>query len=616
MGLLDLVEQDHPVGSAPHRLGELAAFLVADVAGRRAEHPADGVPLLVFAHVDAHQRVLVVEQELGQRLGQLGLADAAGAQEDEAADGSPGILEPAARPAQGIGHGRDRLILADDPLVQLLLHAQQFGRFPFQHGVDRDAGPAGHHGRDVLCLDHLVQPGRLAPGRVTDLVLPGQLEPLALELGRARIVVGREGRVLVGLERHQPFLDLLERRRYGVQRHAQAGSGFVHQVDGFVRQPPVGDIAVRESGRGHQRLVGEGDLVVLFVAVAHAAQDLDGVIHRGLIHVDRRKPAFQRAILLDVLPVFIQCGGADATQFPASQRRFEHVAGVHRALGRARAHHGVQLIDEKDDLALGFLHLFDGGFEALLELAAEPSTGDHRAQVQAHQPLANQALGHVLLDDLLRQALDDGGLAHARFTDQHRIILGAPAEHLDHAQDLGVAADDRVQFAGAGGLGQVAGEPLQGPVTPFGRGAAGLLAAAALFDGFQEHLPGDAGLAQQVGGEAVPLARDAQQQMFGGDVFVFQLPRLFSGLVDHALQPRGDEHLGDVLLRIEAGAHGARGALQVVLQPLLYGLDLRAQAAQDLRRQTLGLLQQRQEQVLDVHLGVAIALHDLISTHG
>ena len=34
--LLDLVEQHDRVGLAPHRLGELAALLVADVAGRRA----------------------------------------------------------------------------------------------------------------------------------------------------------------------------------------------------------------------------------------------------------------------------------------------------------------------------------------------------------------------------------------------------------------------------------------------------------------------------------------------------------------------------------------------------------------------------------------------------
>jgi hypothetical protein len=39
--LLDLVEEDDAIGLAPHRLGELAALVVADVAGRRADEPRD-----------------------------------------------------------------------------------------------------------------------------------------------------------------------------------------------------------------------------------------------------------------------------------------------------------------------------------------------------------------------------------------------------------------------------------------------------------------------------------------------------------------------------------------------------------------------------------------------
>ena len=38
--LLDLVEQDHAVGLAAHRLGQVAALLVADVARRRADQAA------------------------------------------------------------------------------------------------------------------------------------------------------------------------------------------------------------------------------------------------------------------------------------------------------------------------------------------------------------------------------------------------------------------------------------------------------------------------------------------------------------------------------------------------------------------------------------------------
>ena len=83
MRLLDLIEQDHRVGPAPRRFGELAALFEADVAGRRSDQPRDGVLLLVLAHVDADHRPLVIEQEFRERSRQLGLADAGGPKEQE-----------------------------------------------------------------------------------------------------------------------------------------------------------------------------------------------------------------------------------------------------------------------------------------------------------------------------------------------------------------------------------------------------------------------------------------------------------------------------------------------------------------------------------------------------
>ena len=97
--------------------------------------------LHVLAHVDADHGLLVVEQELGQRAGQLGLADAGGAQEDERADRPVRVLEPGARAADGVGDGLDRLVLADDALVQPLLHLEQLLPLALQQARDRDAGP-------------------------------------------------------------------------------------------------------------------------------------------------------------------------------------------------------------------------------------------------------------------------------------------------------------------------------------------------------------------------------------------------------------------------------------------------------------------------------------------
>ena len=155
VGLLDLVEQDHRVGTAAHGLGELPALVVADVAGRRPDEARHRVLLHVLGHVDPDHVRLVVEQEVGQRPRQLGLAHAGRPQKDERADRAVRILQPGAGPANGVGDGRHRLVLADDAVVESLLHVQQARLLPLQHLVDGDAGPLRDDRGDVL-LRHLL----------------------------------------------------------------------------------------------------------------------------------------------------------------------------------------------------------------------------------------------------------------------------------------------------------------------------------------------------------------------------------------------------------------------------------------------------------------------------
>ena len=103
----------------------------------------------------------------------------------------------------------------------------------------------------------------------------------------------------------------------------------------------------------------------------------------GWLDDDRLEAALQGRVLLDVLAVLIQRGGADAVQFAARQQRLQHVGGVHGAFGRARAHDRVQLVDEQDDATFGLLHFLEHGLQALLELAAVLGAGDQRAQVHS-----------------------------------------------------------------------------------------------------------------------------------------------------------------------------------------------------------------------------------------
>ena len=88
---------------AAHLLGELAALFVADVAGRGTEQPRDGVLLAELRHVELDQRVLVAEQELGERLGELGLTDTGRAGEDERATGTLRVLQTGAGAADRPG---------------------------------------------------------------------------------------------------------------------------------------------------------------------------------------------------------------------------------------------------------------------------------------------------------------------------------------------------------------------------------------------------------------------------------------------------------------------------------------------------------------------------------
>ena len=137
--LLDLVEQDHAVALAAHRLGQLAALVEADVAGRRADEPRHVVALHELAHVDLDERVLAAEHELGERPRQLGLADPGGPHEDERADRPLRVLEPGPRAPDGAADRVDRLLLADDAAVEGVLHVEQPLLLLLADADDRDA---------------------------------------------------------------------------------------------------------------------------------------------------------------------------------------------------------------------------------------------------------------------------------------------------------------------------------------------------------------------------------------------------------------------------------------------------------------------------------------------
>ncbi len=219
------------------------------------------------------------------------------------------------------------------------------------------------------------------------------------------------------LELDQAAVEPVHFLRLGINFHADARGRLVHQINRLVRQIAVGDVAVRQHGGGDDGRVGDFHPVMHFIAFVQAAQNGDGVLDARFVHQHFLETPLQRRVLLDVFAVFVQGGRADAVQFAARQRRLEHVAGVHRTLGLARANHGVQLVHEQDDLAFLLGQVLQHRLQSFLELAAKLGAGDQRAHVQRQHPLVLQSFRHLAVDDALGQTLDDGSLADASLAD-------------------------------------------------------------------------------------------------------------------------------------------------------------------------------------------------------
>src|SRR4029453_11592028 len=122
--------------------------------------------------------------------------------------------------------------------------------------------------------------------------------------------------------------------------------------------------------------------VMDLVTLAEPAQDRDRLLDRRLVDEDRLEASLEGGVLLDVLAVLVEGRGADGVELAAREHRLEQVGRIHRALGGSGTDHGVELVDEQDDLSVAVLDLLEDGLEPLLELAPEFGAGDEGTEVQ------------------------------------------------------------------------------------------------------------------------------------------------------------------------------------------------------------------------------------------
>ena len=211
----------------------------------------------------------------------------------------------------------------------------------------------------------------------------------------------------------------------------------------------------------------------------------------------------------------------------------------------------MDLVDEQNDVPAG-PYLLEDLLQPLLEVTAVARASHEGAHVQGVELLVAQGLGHVTVDDRLAQALHDGGLTHAGLTDEDRVVLGAPGEDLHDPLHLLVAPDHRVQLALAGSGGEVAPELVKDGGARGGalvRGAAGgdrllaLVAGEHLHDGLAHRGQVRPELGQHLGGHALTLTQEAEEDVLGADVVVAQLQGLSQRELQNLLRARSE---GDV----------------------------------------------------------------------
>ena len=139
---------------------------------------------------------------------------------------------------------------------------------------------------------------------------------------------------------------------------------------------------MRQGRRRDDGRIRDLHTVVNLVALLETAEDRNRVLDGRFVDEHLLETPLERRILLDVLAILVERRGTHAVQFAARKRRFEHVAGVHRAFGLAGTNHRVQLVDEQDDLAFLLREIVEDRLQALLELAAELRARDQCAQVE------------------------------------------------------------------------------------------------------------------------------------------------------------------------------------------------------------------------------------------
>ena len=120
----------------------------------------------------------------------------------------------------------------------------------------------------------------------------------------------------------------------------------------------------------------------------------------------------------------------------------------------------MELVNEQDYIRI-LRHLVDDGFQPLLEISSILRSCHDRTHVQRNESLVGKHRRDVSCNYLDSNAFHYGGFADSRVADQHRVVLSAASQNLDHALNFGFSSNERIELPFACSLGYVVAELLK-----------------------------------------------------------------------------------------------------------------------------------------------------------
>ena len=234
---------------------------------------------------------------------------------------------------------------------------------------------------------------------------------------------------------------------------------FIDKVDGLVRQETVRYVSLGRLNGKLYYLVRISDVVVLLVVILDALEDLDGILNGRLVEHDLLESSLKSRILLDLL-ILCCSRRAQYPEFASGECGLEDIGSIGGTFSITCADDSMKLIDYEDNV-LSLDGFIDNALDSALELTSELSACDHSGKVKLPNLHIEELLGYRSFDDLHCQTLSDSCLTYARSADENRIVLAPSVKDLDAALDLGISADDAVDLAFLGALGEVCTEFVQ-----------------------------------------------------------------------------------------------------------------------------------------------------------